>query len=231
MTDPLGALLSEHKARIPTPLIAFLTALIFTIAGAFVLSAAPLISIPFFLLALILVVFAGWLYSRSLEIREQGIRYKSLFGEKSWAWNEFDALRFEIRQTSYRVNYIPVGSYLSQNYILSCRHKDLIKLSDQYHNGQKGGQLLMKITEDMFLPRYLAQFQNGETIWFSKRLALSKTGIIQGKKEIPWKAITNVEMVQGALCVTLNFDKYKTIPIQKIPNGHVLAALIATVLR
>jgi hypothetical protein len=89
----------------------------------------------------------------------------------------------------------------------------------------------MKITEDMFLPRYLAQFQNGETIWFSKRLALSKTGIIQGKKEIPWKAITNVEMVQGALCVTLNFDKYKTIPIQKIPNGHVLAALIATVLR
>lgn len=229
-TAPLGKLLSEHKARAPASVGIFLLAVILCIFGAFTLSLDPS-NAPFsvlgFSFAFLLLILAGWLYSRCIEIYEQGIIYKSLFGEKSWRWREFDALKFEIRQTHYRVNYIPAGSYLSQSYTLSCNNKNMVQLSDMYRNGLAGGEILMRITKQMFLPRYLKQIQQGETVAFGKRIKVSKTGITQGKKEIPWNTIKQVEMRQGALHITQDPRGHKTIDIQKIPNGHVLAEIVA----
>jgi hypothetical protein len=226
----LGNLLSEHKARSPAPIGIFVASILPTIFGAFALTLDPSyvpVSVVCFVFAFLLLIVAGWIYSRCIEIHEQGILYKSLFEKKSWRWTEFDALSFEIRQTHYQVNFVPVGGYLSQRYALSRNNKKLVELSDMYHNGLQGGEILMQITKQMFLPRYLRQLQQGETVSFGKRIKISKTGIIQGRKEIPWNTIKQIEMRDGSLRIHQIPRGYKIIYIQKIPNGHVLAELIA----
>jgi hypothetical protein len=90
------------------------------------------------------------------------------------------------------------------------------------------GERIQQETLKYLLPPALQAYQAGKEVSFSK-LTASRAGINNGKATLPWVEIKDVEIDKnGQLVFTaqgrwLSFAK---VPIEEIPNVHVLLALV-----
>jgi hypothetical protein len=146
-------------------------------------------------------LLAGWRayasWNRSVAAYERGFAYNDRKGLQVWRWEDV------VSMTSAITRHYTNGIYTRTThiYMLYNRQNQRLVLSDSFG---KVEELAKNIDENIFPLLYgqvADQYNAGQTIVFGP-VAISKSGIVIGKKTYPWTEVKEVSIHQGVLKVS-----------------------------
>ena len=187
--------------------------------------AAPL------LIALMLFAFgllAGWNafanWNKGAASYERGFAYHDRKGLQVWRWEEVASL------TSAITRQYTSGIYTSttHRYTIINRQNARLVLSDSI---AKVEQLAKEIDGNIFPLLYgpaAGQYNTGQTLAFGP-VAISKVGLVIGKKTYPWLDVKEISIHQGILKISrkeAGWFSGASVAAAAIPNLRVLLAII-----
>ena len=182
--------------------------------------------IAFILFAIALLLgwntFANW--RKGVVVYERGFAYNDRKGVQVWRWDDVISMTSAI--TRHYTNGIYTGT--THVYTLFNRQKKRLVLSDSIG---KVEELAKNIDENIFPLLYsLAsdQYNTGQTVLFGP-VAISKMGIVIGKKTYPWTELKEASIQKGTLKVSKKDGGWfsgATASAAVIPNLRVLLTII-----
>ena len=233
----LGACISEHKASRRQIIVYVLLALFFMGAAAYFPLAAPRFSLPLLVIAglctLAAIGFIGWGLSalgKKVCLYEHGLAYIDQKGEHTWRWQEIDALVAKVQSVHGHYGGVSSGTFMTYHYELYTGGKKVLSLDTRYADVKELGDVLTQKTAEVLLPRSIQDLRQGTPVTFGK-ITVSRQGISQGKKVIPWNTIRKVDVQSGDLILSQDGKKKALFRIYGLPNAHVLVELVQIGLR
>ena len=188
----------------------------------------PLV-IAFILFALGLL--AGWgayaHWNKGVASYERGFAYNDWKGIQIWRWEDVVLMKSAI--TRHYTNWIYTGT--THVYTLYNRQNQRLVLSDSFENVE---ELAKNIDQNIFPLLYAHaadQYNTGQSVIFGL-VAISKTGIVIGKKTYPWTDVKEVSIRRGILKVFKKDGGWfsgASASASVIPNLRVLLTIIRQV--
>ncbi len=181
-------------------------------------------------LAAVFLALAWWTFSRQVRLYEQGLVYKSVFGEKEIEWPEVQ--KFYYSATKQSVNFIPVGTYY--NFRLQGRGGEKIRMGSGLARMEQLGHRLIELTSPPLMRKMIEYYNSGEELDFGpikvRRLEGIRVGKFIGSKTIPWAEVLEYRIEGGEFYVWRVGEKRTTgTSIAEIPNVFVLLGLLDSV--
>jgi len=173
-------------------------------------------------------LLAGWRayakWNKGVAAYERGFAYNDRKGIQIWQWE--DVLSMKSAITRHYTNGIYTGT--THVYTLTNRQNQRLVLSDSFG---KVEELAKYIDQNIFPLLYAHatdQYNAGQTIIFGQ-VAISKAGIVIGKKTYPWTDVKEVSIHQGILKVSRKDGGWFSVAsaaASVIPNLRVLLSII-----
>jgi hypothetical protein len=186
------------------------------------------VPLGFAIILFALGVLAGWRayasWNKGVAAYERGFAYNDRKGLQVWRWEDV------VSMTSAITRHYTNGIYTrtSHIYTLYNRQNQRLVLSDSFG---KVVELAKNIDENIFPLLYgqvADQYNAGQTIIFGP-VAISKSGIVIGKKTYPWTEVKEVSIHQGVLKVSREEGGWFSgarASAATIPNLRVLLSII-----
>ena len=97
---------------------------------------------------------------------------------------------------------------------------------DTIEHVQALGEAIQRAVSERLLAEALRALDQGETVAFG-RLAVSRNGVSDGERSLPWSGVESIALERGYVTVTASVDQrnWVTVPAQEIPNVYVLLGL------
>jgi hypothetical protein len=171
---------------------------------------------------MMLLVFLPALESLGLNVavHEKGVVVRQGSTVASFGWDDIEAIFHQIKQEGRigQLHHFTVRLRDGRNFSWTPNLRDVAEL----------GETVQREVADRLLPGARAACQAGEEVDFG-RIKVSGQGILRDDGEIlPWADVAKVEVTPTAVRV-LYTDDWKiwcTVPRSRIPNPHVLLALL-----
>ncbi len=183
-----------------------------------------LISIGLFVLG----GLAGWAayknWNRGVAVYEKGFVWRDRAGLHPWIWEEQASLTAAI--TRHYTNGIYTGT--THVYTLLNKQNERLVLTDAYQNVEELASLIEQSIFPLLYDRAAAQYNSGQAVVFGP-VAISKSGIVIGKKTYPWPEVQQVSIQQGFLKVSKRDGGWfsgASAAASAIPNLRVLLSII-----
>ncbi len=184
------------------------------------------LGIAFILFAIALVlgwnVFSNW--KKGVMVYDKGFAYNDRKGIQMWRWEDVVSMISAI--TRHYTNGIYTGT--THVYTLYDRQNKRLVLADSIG---KIEDLAKNIDENIFPLLYghaSDQYNTGQSLVFGP-VAISKMGIVIGKKTYPWNEVKEVSIQKGILKVSKKDGGWfsgATASASVIPNLRVLLTII-----
>jgi hypothetical protein len=178
------------------------------------------------------VFFIIWLNSLRVTIHNDGMTYRSLFGEKEMRWDALESFGYEAIKRS--INLIPVGTY----YLFRLKDAEgkKMRIGNRIERPAKLGQKLIELTYPGLYRKVVDRYNTGEELDFGA-IRLSKTGGLKikklfGWKEIPWDQVSSYAIQQGNFYIWRVGEKRTTgWGLHHVPNAFVLLGLLNSIFK
>jgi hypothetical protein len=190
--------------------------------SAFRILALVLLAVPVF--------FFVWLRSLQVSLHNDGISYRSLFGEKEMRWEAVERFYYEAVKRS--INFIPVGTY--HLFRLVDAEGKKLRVGNRIERPAQLGQKLIEQTYPELYRKIADRFNGGQELDFGA-IRVSKTGGIKvkklfGYKEIPWDQVSSYAIQQGNFYIWRTGEKRTTgWGLRHVPNAFVLLGLFNSI--
>ncbi len=176
----------------------------------------------------LLGVLGGWAaynnWNKGVAVYDNGFAVRDRKGVHTWLWT--DVISYTAAVTRHYTNGIYTGT--THVYTIYNRQNERISLSDTYKNVE---QVAQAIENGSFPSRYAAASQlynSGQVVVFGP-VAISKGGIVIGKKTYPWAEVKEVSIHQGVLKISKKDGGWfsgASATAPSIPNLRVLLSII-----
>ena len=115
----------------------------------------------------------------------------------------------------------------SHAYTIELRNDQKLYFTDDLQNVTKLGAVLRERTLPNLLEQAVKDYEKGRLMDFGP-FSLSKTGIRSGGEDTSWNDIESIALDEDALTVKRKGEEgfWLNAPASKIPNPHVLSALL-----
>lgn len=176
------------------------------------------------------IFFIFWLKSIRVSLHNDGISYRSLFGEKEMRWDAVERLGYEAVKRS--INFIPVGTY----YLFRLKDAEgkKMRIGNRVEHPAKLGQKLIEQTYQGLYRKTVDHYNTGEELDFGA-IKVSRTAGIKikklfGYKEIPWDQVSSYAIQQGNFYVWRVGEKRTSgWGLHHVPNAFVLLGLLNSI--
>ncbi len=182
-----------------------------------------------FLLA-VPIFFIFWLKSIQVTLHNDGITYRSLFGEKEMRWDAVDRFGYEAVKRS--VNFIPVGTY----YLFRLKDAEgkKMRIGNRVEHPAKLGEKLIELTYPELYRKVVERYNNGEVLDFGAIKVSHADGIKMkkffGHKVIPWNQVSSYAIQKGTFYVWRVGEKITFgCSLHNVPNAFVLLGLLKAI--
>jgi hypothetical protein len=183
-----------------------------------------LIAFALFLLSLLAAWGAVSNWNKGAAVFERGFAYRDRKGVRTWMWSDVASLTAAV--TRHYTNGIYTGT--THIYTLLNKQGERLVLGDAL----KGVEQLAQAIEQAIFPRLYdaaaAQYNSGQTLTCGP-VAVSKSGIVIGRKTYPWSEVQQVSIHQGFLRVSKKGGGWfsgASASAAAIPNLRVLLSII-----
>jgi hypothetical protein len=180
------------------------------------------------LILFVLGVLAGWRafanWNKGVAVYEHGFAYNDRKGIQVWRWDGVLSMTSAI--TRHYTNGIYTGT--THVYKLYDRQNQRLVLSDSLSKVEELAQNIDDSIFPLLYPRAADQYNTGQTVIFGP-VAISKAGIVIGKKTYPWTDVKEVSIQRGVLKVSRKEGGWfsgASASAAAIPNLRVLLTII-----
>ena len=166
--------------------------------------------------------YANW--NKGVAAYERGFAYNDRKGIQIWRWEEVVSMTSAI--TRHYTNGIYTGT--THIYTLYDRQNQRRALSDSFGKVEELANYIDQNIFPLLYGRAADQYNTGQTIVFGP-VAISKAGIVIGKKTYPWTDVKEVSIRQGILKVSRKDGGWfsgASASAATIPNLRVLLTII-----
>lgn len=187
------------------------------------------------LIAVILFVLgalAGWSaytnWNKSVAVYEKGFVLSNRKGVQSWVWE--DVVSFTAAVTRHYTNGIYTGT--THIYTLVDKRGERLVLGDAFKEVEQLAELVEQSIFPLLYDRAASQYNSGQTLVYGP-VAISKAGIVIGKKTYPWTDVQQVSIQHGILRVSKKDGGWfsgASAAASTIPNLRVLLSMIDQVI-
>ncbi len=171
-----------------------------------------------------------------VNIYSEGIGFDfEATSQQFYSWKDLESYLYYIKRTTTRLyGILPI--YSSTKYIVNLQFQngDLITLKKRhYPEFDKLSKLLLQVTLEPLMSKYLSRITGGSTLKFDK-LSIDKSGVYMGKKAIAWFDVEGAVVRNGVIFVHARTPLKPDRPglIGEVdfltPNAHILVPLITT---
>ncbi len=172
--------------------------------------------------------YANW--NKAVVLYNEGFAYNDRKGLQIWRWTDVAQLFVSI--TRHYTN----GIYTGTTYVYTVQKADGTKLSFDNKYGKNEipqlGQALQEVTHLIQYNRAAEAYNAGQLVVFGP-VAISKEGMMVGKKTYPWAEIAKVSLNNGMLSIAKKGGGWfsgASAPVSSIPNLSALLAMIDQVI-
>lgn len=183
------------------------------------------------LLAVPVLLFI-WLNSIQVALHNDGVSYRSLFGEKEMRWDAVERFYYEVIKRS--VNFIPVGTYYHFKFVDAEGKK--LRLGNRVERPDKLGPKLVEHSYPALFKKVADQYNRGQEVDFGAIRVTRGVGVkvkkLFGSKEIPWDQISSFAIQGGCFYIWRKGEKRTRGPgLRQVPNAFVLQGLLNSILK
>ena len=183
-----------------------------------------LVALVLFALGVLAGVGAYVSWNRALAIYEKGLAVRDRKGIESWRWEEIASLRAAV--TRHYTNGIYTGTTHVYT-LLNSQGKRLV-LNDVFIKIEEVAKTIEQNIFPLLYGHAADDYNGGQTLTFGP-VAVSKGGILIGKRTYPWKDVKEVSIHQGILKVSKKDGGWfsgASASASSIPNLRVLLTII-----
>ena len=188
------------------------------------LIAPLLISAVLFFLGLL----GGWAaynnWNKGVVVYGNGFAARDRKGVRTWLWT--DVISYSAAVTRHYTNGIYTGT--THIYTIYNKQNERLVFADLYKNVEQLGQAIEAASFPMRYENARQLYNTGQPVIFGP-VAISKAGIVIGKKTYPWAEVKQVSIHQGVLKVSKKDGGWfsgASATAPSIPNLRVLLSII-----
>jgi hypothetical protein len=188
------------------------------------LTTPTIIAIIAFLLGVLAGANAYVNWNKAVAVYEKGFAVRDRKGVKSWRWEDVVSLTSAV--TRHYTNGVYTGT--THVYTLYNRQNERLVLNDVFTKIEEVAKNIEQSIFPLLYGRAADQYNAGQTLVFGP-VAVSKGGIMIGKKTYPWQEVKEVSIHQGILKVSKKDGGWfsgASATAASIPNLRVLLTII-----
>lgn len=138
-------------------------------------------------------------------------------------WNEAVAVWQNI--TKHYRNGVYTGT--TYHYTLTATDNRKLTFNNDLTEIEKLGQAIQNEVFNALFPKYVASYNNGQTLQFGK-LSISKAGISNGKEMIPWPEVKGVSLDRGIINVKKEgkWLTWSSVTVGQTPNIFIFTSIV-----
>jgi hypothetical protein len=166
--------------------------------------------------------YSNW--NKGVAVYDRGFVIRDRKGMRPWVWEDVVSLTAAV--TRHYTNGIYTGT--THVYTLLNKRSERLVLSDVFKGVERLAQSIEQAIFSRLYDQAAAQYNSGQAVVFGP-VAISKSGIVIGKKTYPWTEVKQVSIHQGALKVSKKDGGWfsgASASAPSIPNLRVLLSII-----
>lgn len=173
-------------------------------------------------------LLSGWgaynNWNKGVAVYDNGFAARDRKGVRTWMWT--DVISYSAAVTRHYTNGIYTGT--THVYTVFNKQNEKLSFADMYKGVEELGKAIENATFPARYERARQLYNSGQTVAFGP-VAISKAGIVIGKKTYPWTEVKEVSIHQGILKVSKKDGGWfsgASASAPSIPNLRVLLSII-----
>ncbi|NWG20189.1 MAG: hypothetical protein HXY39_07650 [Chloroflexi bacterium] len=157
----------------------------------------------------------------SLKLYEHGLHYADKSGQKTWGWEEIDAI-FHYQTIN------PQTRFVRHSYKVVHRSGDSIFFYDHVRNAAAAYETIRQKIYPLLLPRLQATYAAGQPVAFGM-VAVEPAGLRVKGKSIPWNEIAGIHVSGGSLIIERpdgGWFNDLDVPVGNVANVELLLQFV-----
>lgn len=176
--------------------------------------------------AILFSVWQNWTLAAALY--ENGVALNTRKGVQQVAWADVNAVWQAV--TKHYTNGVYTGT--THIYTVQSNTGEKLVFNDSLGKGvEELGRAIQTGAAAALFPRYWQALQNGQKLQFGP-LALDKTNLYSGKKELPWAQIPSIKIEKGNISVKKDgkgWFNWAAVSVPQIPNFYIFYELVSRI--